>query len=191
MNKITHLFYFLLEGAFTLYLCFVVPPIYKEFTSTRTRFEFVGKIADSSLPEAIDYFLQTDLTYDSVDFDDPISTISYFTKLCLWFPAQNQEASIQVREEEVNKSFRYAMTRIIKTKDGSIQTTEAQVHHILRSAAEKIHFILREYNQSLIAAELCERELSDTMLEALKSISDVLDNSSDLEIQTYDRPSIS
>lgn len=163
----------------------MVPPIYKEFTSTRTRFEFVGKIADSSLPEAIDYFLQTDLTYDSVDFDD------HFTKLCLWFPAQNQEASIQVREEEVNKSFRYAMTRIIKTKDGSIQTTEAQVHHILRSAAEKIHFILREYNQSLIAAELCERELSDTVLEALKSISDVLDNSSDLEIQTYDRPSIS
>jgi len=75
--------------------------------------------------------------------------------------------------EELNKSFQDVMLRNIKTKDGSTQSTEVQV----RSAAEKIHFILREFNQSLIAAKMCERELLDTVLEAMTSISDVIDDS--------------
>jgi len=84
---------------------------------------------------------QTDITYDSVNFDDPISTTSYFAKLCLPF--------FSISEEEINKRLNYHMTKFAnkKAKDGSPKSLEVKLHAIMRLAAEKIHGALQEFNQ--------------------------------------------
>ena len=103
---------------------------------------------------------QTDIAYDSVNFDDPISTIPYFTKLCQPF--------VQYSEEELNRLFKGLMMR---TKDGSTKSVEVQMQHIMRSAAEKIHGAFREYNRDSIAtAEL----VSLVIEEAFKSLLDLM-----------------
>jgi hypothetical protein len=47
---------------------------------------------------SIIYIQHIDSTYDSVDFDDPISTLSYFKKIFLSFS--------KLSDEEVNKRIR-------------------------------------------------------------------------------------
>ena len=86
------------------------------------------------------YIQQTDITYDSVDFDDPISTLSYFKKLYQSFS--------RVSEEEVDQLFK-DLTRLLKIDTS--QSAEAEAQHIMRSAAEKIHVAFRELNQDSIA----------------------------------------
>jgi len=122
------------------------------------------------------YILKTDATYDSVNFDDPISTRSYFVKFCLDVTHTVSE------EEELNQTFKNLMSRIImKTKDGSKQSAEGPIHLIMRSSSEKIHDIIREFNSR------CQDSKSDchgwgevliavghANLEALHSISDLM-----------------
>ena len=68
-----------------------------------------------------------------------ISIASYFIKLCLPLPTAT------VSQEDLNQYFKTFM--ISKTKDGSTQSAEVRVeiHHIMRSASERIHAILREF----------------------------------------------
>ena len=158
-------------------------PIIKEFTSTRVedRKEIDLKKIDLGLLVGrmvmIIYFRETDRTYDSVNFDDPISTASYFTNLCLCSKIGKEETIIQRRREVYNQSLQDMMKRNITTKDSSTQSAEVPMHHIMRSAAEKIHLILREFHRSqisILATELCERESLVTVAEALKGIRDVM-----------------
>jgi len=86
------------------------------------------------------YIQQTDITYDSVDFDDPISTLSYFKKL--------YQSFTRVSEEEVDQLFK-DLTRLLKIDTS--QSAEVEAQHIMRSAAEKIHVAFRELNQDSIA----------------------------------------
>ena len=77
--------------------------------------------------------------YDSVDFDDSISTISYFKKLY-------QILFSNVRsEEEVDEVFK-RMTQMWKGKimKGSKEPIEVHGRHIMKSAVEKIHRSFRD-----------------------------------------------
>ena len=158
----------------------MLPPIIKEFTSTGVD---LGK--EIEILETMVYFMQTDHSYDSVNFDDPISTASYFTKLCMASDIHEEEPVFQRREEILNQTFQNLMKRNITTKDGSTQPAAVQVHHIMRSAAEKIHLILiahSQFSDPISVVKGCERFLSITVLEALASIKDVMGYGEDWEM---------
>ena len=119
---------------------------------------------------------QTDNTYDSVNFDDPISTLSYFSKLYRPFTTTS--------EEDLNRFFKGVMMRMSgkKTRDGSTKSAEVQVHDTLRSAAEKIHSAFREFNQDSIAItfQLVTLVMNETIESILYLIHD------DVEFSTPD-----
>ena len=115
---------------------------------------------------------KTDIDYDSVDFDDPLSTLSYFKKLYLSF-------ALSTKYEDADQIFNDLMTGIIvsKTKKDSKNLAKVKAHHIMRLAAEKIHGSLRELNQDSIptTAEF----LFNVMLEALDSLLELLSDTDD------------
>ena len=78
------------------------------------------------------YVQHTDISYDSIDFDDPISTLSYFKKIY-------QIVALEP-EEEIDKAFIFMME--IFTENAQVQA-----QGIMRSAAEKIHGAFRELNR--------------------------------------------
>jgi len=88
------------------------------------------------------YIQRTDTTYDSVNFDDPISTLSYFKKVYQPFS--------QTSDEEVDKHFEPMMSYFERTtKRGSELSAEVQAHQIMRSAAEKIHATFQELDRDM------------------------------------------
>ena len=118
------------------------------------------------------YVQQTDTTYDSVNFDDPISNLSYFKKLVLSF-------ALTISSEEVDQYFNNLMMQIIKTKTmkNSKKSAEVQAQHIMRSAAEKIHDALQELNQDSIVTTA--EFVMLVILEALGSLVDLSYDSDD------------
>ena len=90
---------------------------------------------------AIIYIQQVDITYDSVNFDDPISTLSYFKKL--------YQSFLRCSDEEVDIIFN-ELTQLLKT-GGNSESAEIEAQRIMRSAAEKIHGALQELNQGSIS----------------------------------------
>ena len=88
---------------------------------------------------------KVDAAYDSVNFDDPISTLSHFKKICRPFTLMS--------EEETDKHFNELMVQIIKqnTKKGTEKAAAVKAQHIMRLAAEKIHVAFRELNRDSIA----------------------------------------
>ena len=101
---------------------------------------------------------QTDIAYyDSVDFDDPKATLSYFKKLYLSFTWDVESA----------KQLFDAMMTVVnnrKIEGLSKMDAEAQVHQIMRSAAEKIHGAIRDLGDD-----------SESIVEAAKVVSLVKD----------------
>ena len=134
----------------------------------------IGAIEDGqktrSLLLKMIYVQQADIAYDSVNFDDPISTLSYFASLYISF-ALNSEGA-----EQIFNSF---IMRIIKkkTKEGSTKSAEVQAQDIMRLAAEKIHGALRglKWDSVTITAEF----LLLVMNEALKSLIELLNDDDD------------
>jgi len=116
------------------------------------------------------YVQQTDTTYDSVDFDDYKSTISYFKKLFLSFTPNPEDAE---------KIFDHIMTQILnnRTKKDSKTFADIRIHQIMKSAAERIHNALRELDHDSIptTAQL----VMDVMNEALISLMDLSHYSDD------------
>lgn len=96
----------------------------------------VGVIsADEDIQETLVktiFVQQVDFAYDSVNFDDFISTKSYFTKLYMSFTGNSEE------------KFNTLMSMMKKNN------YEAEAQHIMRSAAEKIHSVMRELKQDSI-----------------------------------------
>jgi hypothetical protein len=86
------------------------------------------------------YVQHIDATYDSVNFDDPISTLSYFKKIGLPFFNRSEDA--------VDEMFK-RMTLIFnkRTEKGSKLFPEVQAQQIMRSAAEKVHLAFQELNR--------------------------------------------
>ena len=77
-------------------------------------------------------------TYDSVNFDDPISTLSYYKKIF--------HIIAQLSDEDIDDHFEL-MTYLFKLRTaekGSKLFAEAQAHQIMRSAAERVHVYFRE-----------------------------------------------
>jgi hypothetical protein len=113
------------------------------------------------------YAQQTDIAYDSVDFDDPASTLSYFTKLYLSFTDNTKE---------VEEHFKETMMWIIKkkTKEGS---NEVRAQHIMRLAAEKIHGAFRELKRDKVVTT--SEFVIQVILEAMSSLIDLMDDDDD------------
>jgi glutaredoxin-related protein len=113
---------------------------------------------------AMIYLQQTDMTYDSVNFDDHMSTLSYFAKLSQPFFKDNAE--------EKAKSY---VARITKQR-------KVQAQDIMRSAAEKIHVVFRESNPDSIATA---NLVLPVMAEAFKSLSDLARDEPFWTLQSY------
>lgn len=124
-----------------------------------------GELALGLLASII-YIQQTDITYDSINFDDPLSTLSYFKKLYQSFS--------RTSDEEVDQLFK-DLTRLLKTE--SSKSAETQAHDIMRSAAEKIHNAFRELNQDSIANTTNFVFL--VLKEAVESLIDLVQDSDD------------
>ena len=86
---------------------------------------------------------QTDIAYDSVDFDDLESATFYFKKLCRPF--------LLASEDEIDKYFNDVMDIIKRKTKDSNKSAEIRAQHIMRLAAEKIHGALRESNRDSMA----------------------------------------
>jgi hypothetical protein len=99
------------------------------------------------------YVQQADIAYDSVNFDDPKSTLSYFIKLCLSISSSS--------EEKTGRLFYDLMTRIYKTKNKEI---EAQ--YIMRRAAERIHGAIQELKRDSIVTT--SKFVLNVMQDAMK-----------------------
>ena len=124
-----------------------------------------------------------DFTYDSVNFDDPVSNLSYFKKLYRCF-------FVRASDEMVDNLFRDLMEIYrTTTKDGgggggggsttitatTITTAEAEALRIMRSTAEKIHGALRDLNQDsfkfvLLVMTEAMQSLLDLMLQVVVSV---------------------
>ena len=70
------------------------------------------------------------------------------------------------------------MRQRVKTKNGSTQSAEVQLHHIMRSVAEKIHRTLQELNEdsnAIIVAAACELAMV-AVVESLRNIWNLMDD---------------
>ena len=88
------------------------------------------------------YIQNIDSTYDSVNFDDFVSTLSYYKRLRR-FSRQN---GIEDSSEELDQ--RFDNMTLVLTQEGSKISAEAQAHSIMRSAAEKIHKAFQKLNRN-------------------------------------------
>jgi hypothetical protein len=113
---------------------------------------FLAKIA---------YIQHTDITtYDSVDFDDPIFTLTYFKKLYIIISSTS--------EKEVEKMFtRFMLAFKETTEKGSKISAEVQAQHIMRSAAEKVHGALRDLKPNPDSLGTSVSDLTDVILDAM------------------------
>ena len=91
-----------------------------------------------SLMSGIILIQHTNSTYDSVDFGDAMSVITYFKKLC--------QASTGYSEEDIDTAINNLMVRIIdkETRDGSIKYPAIKALSIMKWTADKIHGAFQE-----------------------------------------------
>jgi hypothetical protein len=109
---------------------------------------------------SIVYVQRVDTTYDSVDFDDPISTLSYFREIF---------RICHGRDEDNDRMITDLMLILKRSSD---QSAEVQAQHIMRSAAEKIHGVIRELKQDSIV--IASEFVAYTMQEAFHNLNDLL-----------------
>lgn len=126
-----------------------------------------GELALGLLASII-YIQQTDISYDSINFDDPLSALSYFKKLYQSFS--------RASEEEVDQLFK-DLTRLWKTEGGSSHSAESEAQRIMKSAAEKIHIAFRELNQDSISSTANYVFL--VLKEAVESLIDLVQDNDD------------
>jgi len=114
------------------------------------------------------YLQHTDNSYDSVNFDDPVSTLSYFTKLYYSLFSKSSE-------EDVDRMYNSLMGIFeINTKKGSTKSGGVQAQHIMRKAAEKIHGALQESNlDSLLIGDTIILAY-DTFRDAICSLAELV-----------------
>lgn len=109
------------------------------------------------------FFQHVDMTaYDSVNFDDPKSTLSYFRSLYL--------AYMTSEDPEVNQIFNDIMTRItVITNETKNPEIEAKAQYIMRSAAKKIHGAFQELKRDSIVtnSEFVFNALQDALMGLL------------------------
>ena len=90
---------------------------------------------------AIIHVQHVDTTYNSVNFDDPISTLSYFKKI--YRASGYSRDSDEVFNENFDNMM-YFINLEIATERFSIISAEVEAHQIMRSAAERVHVTFRE-----------------------------------------------
>ena len=148
----------LLEGSIILFNLLLLRTLF-------VRFEYKKKT--EILMTRLIFIQRTDSTYDSVNFDDPISNLAYFKKL--------YQSYSWTSDQEIDEMFTNAMEAFkMKTKEGSTVSAEAQALHIMRTAAEAIHRVLRKLNgdtflDSAVTALIFMRQAMDNLLDLMES----------------------
>ena len=114
-----------------------------------------------------------DATYDSVNFDDPISTLFYFKKIEQSFFGVSDETDYL---ESMMWFFK------MRTEEGSKISAEVQMHQIMRSAAEKIHGAFRKFNRdssvTSTTAIFVNRVIWEAKISLLHLMKDCIDEDS-------------
>ena len=126
---------------------------------------------------------RTNSTYDSVNFRDRTSIITYFKKLC--------QATSLMSEEGVDLEINNLMARIIykEMKDGSTRFPGVKALAIMKLTADKIHGAFQELGRDddhstakitkIADVEKTGRFVTNEMYEGLKSLYSLLDLDSD------------
>jgi len=108
--------------------------------------------------------------YDSVNFDDPISTLSYFKKIYQIFTRKS--------DEEVDDDIETMMYffKLRTAERGSKLYAEAQAHQIMRSVAERIHVTFREleWEEEGTRAVYVTEMMVETVISLLKLMRDCI-----------------
>jgi len=78
---------------------------------------------------------QTDATYDSVDFGDPMSIMTYFEKIL--------QVTTGLSEEKVHSYILVVRAIYMETKDDSMRIPGLKALSIMKSTADKIHGALQ------------------------------------------------
>ena len=92
------------------------------------------------------YIQHVDSTYDSINFDDPISTLSYYKRLRRFALLHNRESS----KEDFDRWLEIVVMLVPKEK-GSKISADVPAHSIMKSAAEEIHNAFRKLNRKSYA----------------------------------------
>jgi hypothetical protein len=114
------------------------------------------------------FIQRIDTTYDSVDFGDPMSIITYFKQLCKYTLADSQE--------EVDRVIDGVVLRIYnkEAKDDSIKFPGVKTLAIMRSTAKKIHDAFQELGRdedhSTVKTAMSVLGALDEGLESLDSL---------------------
>jgi hypothetical protein len=124
----------------------------------------------------IQYVVYT--TYDSVDFDDPISTTSYFKKLYLLLLGAPE------LEEQIDEIFEQ-LTQFFKGKieKGSKKPIDVEGQHIMKSAAEKIHGNFRDIKPGsfTVGVNFARNVMNEAMVD-LMGLYDKIDYEGSLQL---------
>ena len=143
LNKLID--FFLLEGSLILLNLFLQYRLFNEIEKEEIYQRYWTAIINIQ---------HADISYDSVNFDDPISTISYFKKI--YRPYSH------VPDETVDQWFNIMADTF--TKGGPKKSAEVQAQNIMRRAAKKVHNAFREL-ESKSCADTADL-VFDVMLEA-------------------------
>jgi len=116
------------------------------------------------------FIQQADKTYDSINFNDPKSTLSYFKELYRpFFPDLEKEI-------DMDKRFNNLMRKLsMKAVDGSMKSVEIQ--NIMRMTAEKIHGAFRELKRDSVMDTA--NVVFNVMEEALSRLLDLIKDGDD------------
>jgi hypothetical protein len=110
-------------------------------------------------------------TYDTVDFDDPISTMFYFKKL--FKPLTGITKSEEPQIDEMFTQMMWVWKG--RVEKGSKKPIKIKGVHIMKSAAEKIHCAFRDIKpgSSTIQIDFA----LEVIIEAMNDLSRLLDES--------------
>ncbi|KAJ3498575.1 hypothetical protein NLJ89_g10200 [Agrocybe chaxingu] len=121
---------------------------------------------------SIIYLQKADMGYEHVNFDDSISTLSYFKTLYQSFS--------RLPQEEVDELFK-DLTRLMKA-GGSKNNAEGEAHRIMRTAAEQIHLAFQDLSQESISNSA--NHILIVMRDALEALIDLVQDSEDEDSDT-------
>jgi len=112
------------------------------------------------------YIQQVDMSYDKVNLEDPMQTLSHFKKL--------YQSFVRLPAEEVDVLFK-DLNHLLKI--GGENNSEVEAHRIMKNASEQIHIAFQELSQESIATTA--NFVLQVMRDALESLIDLVQDAED------------
>ena len=115
---------------------------------------------------SIIYIQQADRSFNQVDLQDPLATLTYFKNLYQAFSRDSPE--------EVNELFKN-LTRLMRLAGPN--DVEGEAHEIMRTAAEQVHAAFQDLNEDSISNTA--NYVLSVMREALQSLIGLVEDAED------------